>query len=84
MYPGYNLQRIKRFGDEIVGAKTQAQNLVTVLIFGRQQNNRQLVLRAEQLQQLNTVKLRHHNIKHGQINGFLLNACPCLSTIISL
>ncbi|MNC36300.1 hypothetical protein D3C75_848170 [compost metagenome] len=32
---------------------------------------------------MNTVKLRHHNIKHGQINGFLLNACPCLSTIIS-
>ncbi|MMZ62146.1 hypothetical protein D1872_243380 [compost metagenome] len=64
----HHLQGIKRFGDKIVGPKSQPGDLVEILVLRRQDDDRQLRSFAKPLQQLKAVEPRHHDIDNGQVH----------------
>ena len=67
-HPRQNLQRVKGLGHIIVRTHVQAQHLVGIFAFGRQQDDRQIVLLAQLCQRGDAVQLRHHHIQQQQVD----------------
>ena len=66
--------RLHRFGDVIVGAELQAEDLVEIFVTGGQHQDDALVLLAHGAADLEPVLARQHDIQNHQIRIFLEDA----------
>ncbi len=57
----------ERFGDEVVGAHLEPEELVDFLILGGQENHRQIGLLPQAAQKLHAVHARHLDIEDRQL-----------------
>ena len=62
----------KRFGHIVIGPHTQAKNLINLVIFGCQENDRQgRGFLAQALQQIHPIHARHLDIQHSHVGHAL-------------
>ena len=76
-----HLNGVERLGDVVVRTDVQPEHLVGVLALGGQQNDGHVAFFPQTQHSLNSVKLRHHNIKQDKVNVLPFNAVDGLKSV---
>ena len=83
-HPRDQLGRIERLGHIIVRACCQTENLVCVLGFCREQDDRNVAALAQLEQRLDAVQLGHHDVEYDQMDRVRHHDVERFQTVIGL
>ena len=84
LYPGDHFQGIEGLGDIVIRTDIQAQNLVVILAFRRQQNDGNIASLPQLGSGANAIQLGHHNVHENQVNIVLLHRPQSFIAVIRL
>ena len=80
-HAGHKLTRAKRLRHIIIRSKAQTSDFINIVFFGRNHNNRRILLISDLTAYFKTVNSREHQIKNNQVK---ISAQSFLQTCISV